>query len=82
MLSGEQRPTSLNITTLITTLKFATKTAERWESILNTLLIKYFPYALDSKHAPDSTTITNYIFTGYGPTTASTNKVSTSDKLD
>ncbi|EXF69192.1 hypothetical protein D030_3198 [Vibrio parahaemolyticus AQ3810] len=78
MLSGEQRTTSLNETTLITELKFATKTAERCESILNTLLIKYFPHALDSKSAPDSTSTTNQIFTGYYPTTASTNKVSAS----
>ncbi|TXM07334.1 hypothetical protein FVP09_24130 [Vibrio parahaemolyticus] len=58
MLSGEQCTTALDKTTLITALKFATKTAERCESILNTLLIKYFPRVLDLKTTPDSTPIT------------------------
>ncbi|TOD59780.1 hypothetical protein CGJ60_24000 [Vibrio parahaemolyticus] len=58
MLSGEQRTTALDKTTLITEPEFATKTAERCESILNTLLIKYFPRVLDLKTAPDSTPIT------------------------
>ncbi|NOH26512.1 hypothetical protein F0256_25595 [Vibrio europaeus] len=64
MLSGEQRTTILNKATLNTTLKFATKTAERWESGLNTLLIKYFWRALDSTKPLTPTPQTNQTFTG------------------
>ncbi|NOI02029.1 hypothetical protein F0241_13075 [Vibrio kanaloae] len=63
-LSGELRPTTLNKTTLITALQFATKTAQRCESVLNALLITKLPQARDSNKPQSSPQQTNLNSTG------------------
>ncbi|AXY01261.1 hypothetical protein D1115_08790 [Vibrio alfacsensis] len=63
-LSGEQRTTKLNKTTLNTAPQFATKTAQRCESVLNALLIKWFPQARDSNKPLNLPQRTSLVFTG------------------
>ncbi|WP_229633054.1 hypothetical protein, partial [Vibrio parahaemolyticus] len=63
-LSGEQRTTTPNKTTLNTVLKFATKTAQRCESVFNALLIKCFPQARHSNKPPNLPHRISLVFTG------------------